>query len=534
LTPNITGSAVNVEPPQNLAAASQQASGSVPNQQGNSWFPLFSELYVPAVPYTSPYLGLRAGYNCSTGTPVYQGNGYTAATAPSPSSAYEQGLPPGNYNYLLPNQDFGTFNAAGHHPGAATTTGNLALFTDLVFDIPTAAANGTPYQATPWQGFSFTNPTSGTWVSGNITSNKGSVPLLVEGARGNLESTAVMNKALGYWNPSGTVNTNLTGGAANTTAKPSRYGLAASAGIYQAYWSYVVNNAQPMATARVAAYEFFQTMHISANSHFGLICFTDAEANPLSDASSSLENAWEPNSLYSGTAYPANDYHYNIDGYYKLGNGGATPGAAYVAGDFLVPGAALDSSNDNWANGNVQQILLGSVGGTAFPVCTINGNAVTYNNESPQWTGGATQNPSCIVPLGYTDITGALTSAYTDVTTNSRTNATNRAIVLFTDGVPDLPSYTSGSGSAIGEGATIGGAGIPIYTIGLATNTAIQQYEDDTLSDNVNAFGGDSAAKGIAWAASNAGAGQSEYFPALTTTLNTAFQAVARSLCVLQ
>jgi hypothetical protein len=124
-----------------------------------------------------------------------------------------------------------------------------------------------------------------------------------------------------------------------------------------------------------------------------------------------------------------------------------------------------------------------------------------------------------------------LTSAFNDVSTNSRSNATNRAIVLFTDGVPDLPNFGTGKSNSITTATTIGAAGIPIYTIGLATNTNIQLYEDETLSDNVNGFTGPQ--QGIAWAAGKK-ANQSQYFPALTTTLNTAFQAVARSLCVLQ
>jgi len=528
LGPNVTGSAVNIEPPQNLAAASVQPTGSVPNKTGNTWYPMFSELIFTG--YTSPFCGLRSGYNCSSGSPVQNGNGYTALALPSPPAAYEQGLPPGNYNWKTPTADFGGMAAE-----KAPTTGVApnCIFTDVVFDIPTAEAQGAPYTGPTWQGFNFKG-TAGAWTNDPT----GNVVELVEAARGNLENTAALNKAVGYWDPAGAVNPNLP--AAGASQKPSVYGLSVQSGIYQAYWSYVVNNAQPMATARVAAYEFFQTMHISANSHFGLICFSDNEASSPFANPTELTNPWAQNPLYPPT-YPALNYIYNVDGSYKLGNGGAIGGEAYAAGVFLVPGVDLDPLNDNWANNDVQQALLGS-NAAANPVCTIVGNSVNDQNVSPQCAsaGGPGQNPPCILATGNTDINGALTSAFTDVTKNARPTATNKAIVLFTDGVPDLPSYSAGPGSPANVTAgAIGGAGIPVYTIGLATNNTIQQYEDNVLSDGTNAFPGDGAADGIAWAAktgngSGKGAGQSEYFPALTNTLNTAFQAVARSLCVLQ
>jgi len=256
---------------------------------------------------------------------------------------------------------------------------------------------------------------------------------------------------------------------------------------------------------------------VSSNSHFGLVCFSDTAPTPLS-----------PTSAWTGTTLPPNDYTYNIDGGYILGNEG---GGAFKGGTFYVPGIALNTGNDNWGDGvtgPIPQSLLG-----APPVSTIVGNTVTQNNNSPQWsTLPGPQSPPCVISLGATDINGALNAAYNDVTTNARANATTRAIVLFTDGVPDVPDFATGMASAQATATTIGGAGIPVYTIGLATNGAIEPYEDQVLSDNVHAF--TSPQQGVAYDAYNAGASQSTYFPATTSTLNTAFQSIARSLCVIQ
>jgi len=218
---------------------------------------------------------------------------------------------------------------------------------------------------------------------------------------------------------------------------------------------------------------------------------------------------------------------------YGFGNG-----LAMTNSNFRLPGVGLNPTSDNWSNGNVTKVLLGGDQTGYVPntnaVCYVNGNTVNYYNNSPQDTSGAPQNPACILAYGETDIAGALTSAYYDITHNQRPNATSRAIVLFTDGLPDVPVYSSGVTNSFTIATTIGQAGIPIFTIGLATNSNIQQFEDCVLSDNNTPGFSNGKYPGIAYLAKNAGASQSAYFPATTASLNQAFQAVARSLCILQ
>jgi len=89
------------------------------------------------------------------------------------------------------------------------------------------------------------------------------------------------------------------------------------------------------------------------------------------------------------------------------------------------------------------------------------------------------------VPMGATNIGAAVHAAVNDLKSHSRTGST-RAIVLFTDGEPTVPS-----GPLSAEPRTNArlaakearDAGIALYTIGLAQNTAIITDQTDILND---------------------------------------------------
>ena len=238
------------------------------------------------------------------------------------------------------------------------------------------------------------------------------------------------------------------------------------AGYYNAYWKGVQEVADPIAASRLAASDFFYIMNVSSNGHFALSTFADAAGTGAG-------------SVWSGT-------NLNTDPSYTGGGTGAFP----------VPLIQLDQASSH------------------------------YDEVRDAINGTATTVP--LGPTGKTNIADSLQKAIAELTDSSKFRpGAKRAIVLFTDVVPNLPTDPAAAATAAKAQATIAkGHGIPIYTIGLSQNPAIKPAEDDLLGDFKNGSG-----KGIAY---NSGNGAIYISVTSSSQLRQAFQTIARSLVVLQ
>jgi von Willebrand factor type A domain len=418
----ITGTALNVYPPQNLADATYTGTGANTNEF------LWSETPAVAATGTTPAFSFSSLNGLRSNTSVT-----TFASTAMP----EAGMPPGNYNSTTP-----TVNRNGLVPTIQDASGG---FTDMVVDMgypATVSFNGNSY--------TFTN-----------------VQAAVEASRGNMESSNVLKSACCGSVPSVIVDTPRTG-------------------YFGAYWNWVLQNAAPIATARQAAYNFFNTMNLSANCHFGLVCF-------------SSQIGTSPTSVFLDPAVGPVKSTLNIDPSYPLGGTGTFPNP-------LI------------------QLSQGNTSAQEFAAVTqaVEGNPV---NTPPIFSSlTATQVP--LRAEGGTDISDALQEAVNELknASDARPSA-KKAIVLFTDGTPNLPgSPTAGASAALNVATTAGTAGIPIYTIGLSQNPSIQGPENTLLGDST-------ANPGIAFKSQN----NAIYVPVTSSSqLDQAFQTIARSLCVIQ
>jgi Flp pilus assembly protein TadG len=242
---------------------------------------------------------------------------------------------------------------------------------------------------------------------------------------------------------------------------------APAAGYYDAYWNQVQAIADPIAASRTAAADFFYIMNVSSNGHFALSTFAD-------QAGTGAGSVWTGTNLNTDSAY----------------TGGGT-------GTFPVPLIELSKTQSNY-----DQVLE-----------AINGSA--------------TVPP--LGPTGKTNIAASLEKAIAELTATSKFRpGAKRAIVLFTDGVPNMPGNDLATASqAAKDQATLAkGHGIPIYTIGLSQNPAIKPAEDDLLGDGKHGSG-----HGIAF---NSGNGAIYISVTTSSQLRQAFQTIARSLVVLQ
>jgi hypothetical protein len=376
--------------------------GSYPGATGNATPYAFSEGIYPAA---NPAAGLRGNQSVYAAGSI---PGLPLATKYPPGALVpEQGWPPGNFNPT---------NRLDPTGNGVIPTAQATCYTDLVVKVPSVG----PYDFSK-------------------------IETCVEASRGNMESDAICLQSHGH----NTINPVL----------PPR-----QPGYYAAYWSQVEKTADPIAAARLAANNFFYTMNIASNAHFGICTFSDAAGtSPTSfwpDTTSKCDPSWP----HSGTA------------------------------NFPVPLVGLSKTQSNF----------------------------TEVNEAVD--GTATSLP--LRPTGKTCISLSLHEAITELTdpTKFRPKA-KKAIVLFTDGVPNLPvNDATAKAAAFTEADLAKTKSIPIYTIGLSQNAAIKPLEDAVL--------GDSAAKpGIAYRSAN-----NAIYVSVTNSadLNSAFQTIARSLVVLQ
>lgn len=238
-------------------------------------------------------------------------------------------------------------------------------------------------------------------------------------------------------------------------------------GYYNAYWSQVRATSQPIADARNAAETFFRTMNTSSNAHFGLETFADTAGT-------------SPGSTYTGISHNADS---------------SWPHAGIQA--FPLPFVTLDQTNSNF-----QDVI-----------------------DRVQGTGSATLP---LGPTGKTNIADALRIALDDFENTSKARKrAKKAIILFTDGIPNRPdNETTAKAAARTQARRAKPLGIPIYTIGLSQNPDIIADQDRLLSDSRSSY-----PDGISKLAGNGGV----YVRVSNSAdLNKAFQTIARSLVVLQ
>jgi hypothetical protein len=253
-------------------------------------------------------------------------------------------------------------------------------------------------------------------------------------------------------------------------------GVAPKAGYYQAYWTAARDQIQPMRAAREAATDFLKTLSASANVHFGLVTFSNT-------AGTDINSAWTG----AGSNNDKIDVHYTQGG----------------IGDFPLPLIALNSRDSN---------LLKIT-------CAINGR-----QNGPNLTRLA------LGPTGGTNFADTLKEAIDQMTdfTKHRWKA-NPVIVLFTDGVPNAPENEPAPDyGAFAQARAASDASIPVHTIGLAQNPAIQPLESEILGDGRQS--GPAARLGCHGIACRSGHG-AIYLPVKTTSeLKSAFQYLAKIL----
>jgi Flp pilus assembly protein TadG len=157
---------------------------------------------------------------------------------------------------------------------------------------------------------------------------------------------------------------------------------------------------------------------------------------------------------------------------------------------------------------------------TAFPRPLVPLDPIEVNNG---YTAVTTALNSC-VPVGSTNIGAAINAAVNQLTTNQRPGAV-RAIVLFTDGQPDTggPLNSDPWMNARAAAVLASNAGIPVYTIGLAQDTAVATGETTILNDTNN----DPTTGGIA---AISGHGATFNMVNNSPQLTTVFERIARSL----
>lgn len=312
--------------------------------------------------------------------PLYNpGNTYPYHFAPdlrafNPGS--EVGQPPGNFA----------------NAGVASGLGNPRNFTDVVVNLDGKDFFG-----------GFNDPGTGLKFP--------DIGTLVEASRGNLEDPATLTSA--------TPGISLAQWAAK--------GVNPTAGYQAAYRALAQNLCQPMAAARAAAGDFFNTLNISANCHFGLIAFSNGIGT-------------SPTSTWQDLPNTTNNV---VDKSYSKGGTGTQP----------------------------------------LPLIRIVQAAATSNFTD------CVNACKTLQATGKTDIADSINEGVyqLSVVNNLTRKKARRAIVLFTDGMPNVPGGDAGNENSPAANAAYAAAdnaaaiGVKIYAIGLSQNPNIQPIMDKIL-----------------------------------------------------
>lgn len=295
---------------------------------------------------------------------------------------------------------------------------------------------------------------------------------LVEAARGNLESITVAN---------------------NASVPYSSWGVSPQSGYYRTYWEQAQIHRHPLYDAQASSANFFQIITNSTNAHLGLVGFSSDE-----------------NRTY--TNIPAIE-----------------SGTATTNHTFTFPPASGNIPTTATVSAPVPYVQLDPGPGSAYSQLA----AVSAYLPLPP-TLPSTVNPQLTAYNG-TDINGALNEAMNMLTRNTPSSyndnlywptnlnrcriGSRRAIVLFTDGLPQTNTGAVGGQDGDTSATKAGQCGIPIYCIGLAQVAALVPGMNATLGNIATKSGGKLYVI-------PPGAGQA-------AALNRAFADIARSLVAL-
>lgn len=184
---------------------------------------------------------------------------------------------------------------------------------------------------------------------------------------------------------------------------------------------------------------------------------------------------------------------------------------------FCLIGFTTSAGTGTFSQGNVDPYW--SAGGTG----SFANSMVALSKTSSNFTTANTALPTTVA-LEETNIGSAVSIAVDQLSSNSRTGS-KKAIVLFTDGQPTAgnPLNSDPLTNARQAAVKAKNAGIPIYTVGLAQNTAIVPGETAILNDtNSNTSTGGMAAI--------AGNGGKFFIVNRASDLRATFENIARQL----
>jgi hypothetical protein len=425
-----------------------------------------------------------------------------------------------------------SINANGSGHGAQTATkppysqGNSNLtsntFTDIVVPLD--------YSTSCSQAVTISGTYKGTSYTYAFPAGAQGIAVLVEAARGNLESTANATAAGLYVDSSGRALGQL-GGATGVKCQPGWFAayytalftvMEPSGGVQtlslpsNAAFTLTSISSQsalplrhPIGDGIAAAESFFQVLFTDADVHFGLVAFNDT----VGTSANSNYGTWL--SLYGNYTPPPAATPYPCDG--------EEPPVPYLPLNPNTPGAAgsnYDTNNPPAAYGSVNACLYNS----SSTIPTASGSGYTAQ----------TLPPYSVCAIGGTYIATAINKALAMLLPTGQSAAdgtaglnlarpgSTKAIVLFTDGLPTGPGSDSGSSDPNAQAAATaaGSNGIPVYTIGLSLIPGLQSTQATVLTDA-------SGSTGIA-----ALSGNGATFTQTTNSgqLTAVFQHVARQL----
>ncbi len=261
-------------------------------------------------------------------------------------------------------------------------------------------------------------------VFGGYSSNGFNFPnigTLVEASRGNLESAAI---------------------ATSANVDTSALGVTPQTGYYQEYWKQALLHRHPLYDAQLSSANFYQILNNAVNAHFGFVGFSSDENTTYTD-----DCIGNP-STHTFTAPPAGPYP-------TTGSGGVvrTP----------IPYVCLDPIAGS-AHSNFSTIM----------------QYLPPNNPVGNYPGGQYQ----LTANGGTDINGSLNQALNMLARtsapdnwanglNTNRQGANRAIVLFTDGLPNGNTGPVGASDGLAIASACNSMSIPIYCVGLAQIPAL-------------------------------------------------------------
>lgn len=362
-------------------------------------------------------------YSPSVGNTIYrkvaEGTLYTATNETSPTGTGFNAL----YPFAMNGASYGQFSSqrrgqTQNQRAPYTSPAGGQTFTDVVVNLDEndTFAGGT------FGGLSFP-----------------SYQVLVEAARGNLESITVAN---------------------NASVPYASMGVTPQTGYYRTYWEQAQIHRHPLYDAQASSANFFQIITNSTNAHLGLVGFSSDENTTYSQPA--IESG-------ANHTFPVPPVAGNI------------PTSANVS--CPIPYVQLDptpgSAGNNLAAVSAKLPLPPTLPSTVVPQLTAYGST-DINGALNQAMNMLTRS----TPSYYKDPT------YWPTNNNRARIGARRAIVLFTDGLPTVntgPLYGQ-DGSTTAQKA--GQCSIPIYCIGLAQVSSLIPGMNATLGTIATNSGG--------------------------------------------